>query len=151
MAKSSLIELRRLLYSIVCGAMFLLCTPLPAMTKSGGDNVIGRWRLIAALDSAEIASLDEDEARALVGRFFVISKSHVTFGNRDCGAPELTMEHVEPELYLREQARASGENLNLPNPVSVVDLGCTVAFVKRPDRLVILWKGWFFDAVRVKH
>jgi len=27
---------------------------------------------------------------------------------------------------------------------------CTSVFVKKPDRLVIFWQGWFFDAVRIK-
>jgi len=84
----------------------------------------------------------------MVGRIFTISKTAVAFGSRDCGAPELTMERVEPEAYRSEQAHASGDNLGLPNPVTVVDLGCTIAFVKGKNGLVILWKRWFFDAVR---
>jgi hypothetical protein len=38
----------------------------------------------------------------------------------------------------------------LPNPVTVVNLGCTVAFIKNRNRLVIHWGGWFFDARRAR-
>ena len=40
--------------------------------------------------------------------------------------------------------------LGLPNPVTVIDLSCTSVFIKGANRLVIAWKGWFFDAVRVR-
>lgn len=127
----------------------LLLTP-PAHASDAAHSVLGRWRFTAALDGAEISSLDEREAAALVGHVFTISKKRVAFGNRDCGAPELEVERVEPDAYLREQAHASAAKLGLPNPVAVVDLGCTIAFVKNPNRLVIFWQGWFFDAIRVK-
>jgi hypothetical protein len=148
-----LLGLRHHIYAVaIVGAVALAILPsLPVHAANEAHNVLGKWRFTAALDAAEIASLDEREAAALVGQIFTISKKRVAFGSRDCGAPELEVERVEPNLYLREQAHATGENLGLPNPVSVVDLGCTIAFVKNQDKLVIFWKGWFFDAVRVKN
>jgi hypothetical protein len=114
-----------------------------------GQAVIGKWKFTAALDSSEITALDESEAQHLVGHVFTISRKEVKFGTRVCLPPSLEAERVETRLYLREQAHASPENLHLPNPVTVVQLGCTIAFVKEPDRLVIHWKGWFFDAVKL--
>jgi hypothetical protein len=115
-----------------------------------GRNVIGKWRFTAVLDAGDIASIDEQQARRLVGKIFSISRKNVVFGDRDCGAPELEAERVETRTYLRGQAHASAKKLGLPNPVTVVDVACTVVFVKNPDRLVIHWDGWFFDAVRVR-
>jgi len=136
--------------AIVHAAVPALWLATPAYAASEADSVLGRWRFTVPLDSAEITALDDGEAAALVGRIFTITKDRVAFGRRDCGAPSLDVMLVEPTLYLREQAHASSENLKLPNPVAVVDLGCTVAFVKGPDKLTIFWKGWFFDAVRVR-
>lgn len=151
---SSELSLTKRIYviiAIVVGTVALaLSLVLPVHAASEADSVLGRWRFTVALDSADIASLDEHEAAALVGKVFTISRQRVTFGSRDCGAPELEVERVEPEEYLREQAHASGENLGLPNPVTVVDLGCTIAFIKGKNRLVIFWKGWFFNATRLK-
>lgn len=113
-------------------------------------GAIGRWQLTKALDAADIASLDDKEANQLVGRVFTISKDHVRFGKRDCGAPELTAESVEPTWFLREQVRATTTDLSLPNPVTVINLACTFAFSKDTDHMIMFWKGWFFDAKRVR-
>lgn len=117
-----------------------------------GDNhdysVIGKWQLKAALDHSEITSIDDREAQKLVGKIFTIAKDRVQFGTRKCLPPEFEAERVEPRLYLREQAHASASKLGLPNPVTVVDLDCTVVFIKAKNRLVIHWDGWFFDARR---
>lgn len=126
---------------------------LPAFFAHADDShqersVIGKWKLTAALDASEITSLDEHEAQRLVGKVFTISQDRVQFGGRKCLPPDLDAERVEPRLYLREQAHASASKLGLPNPVTVVNLGCTVAFIKSQNRLVIHWDGWFFDALR---
>jgi hypothetical protein len=111
-------------------------------------SVIGKWRLTAALDSSEITSLDEHEAARLIGQVMTISKDSVQFGTRKCLPPDLEAQRVEPRLYMREKAHASAARLGLPNPVTVVNLGCTVAFVKNRNHLVIHWDGWFFNALR---
>lgn len=114
------------------------------------QTVTGQWRITAALDGAEIASLDEREARQLVGRVFTISKDKVAFGKRDCGPTDFEARSVEPRLFLREEFHATADKLGLPNPVTVVDLSCTSVFIKSKNKLVIAWAGWFFDATRVK-
>lgn len=133
--------------AVAAALAFGLSLPVHAADKQE-HGVIGEWRLSAALDSSEITSLDEREARRLVGKVFTITKDRVQFGARKCLPPELDAESVEPRLYLLEQAHASAAKLGLPNPVTVVNLGCTVAFIKAKDRLVIHWDGWFFDARR---
>ena len=143
-------QIHAVILVVVSAAIVALSLAVSAHAATDADAILGRWRFTAALDAADIASLDEHEAAALIGKVFTISRQRVTFGSRDCGAPELQVERVEPDEYLREQAHASGENLRLPNPVTVVDLGCTIAFIKGKNRLVIFWKGWFFDATRLK-
>lgn len=135
----------------------LVALALAALTTSsayGADNqdrrVIGNWRLTAALDNSAITALDEREAEQLIGKVMMISDDSVRFGTRKCLPPDLDAERVEPRLYLREQAHASASKLGLPNPVTVVNLGCTIAFVKNKNHLVIHWDGWFFDAARTK-
>ena len=132
----------------------LACIALPCCPAQAAEakdtDVFGRWRFAAVLDSAEISSLDNREAQQLVGRIFTVNKDHIKFGKRDCGPPELEAELVEPTWYLREKAHASSELLRLPSPVTVVKLGCTIAFIKNPQNIVVHWKGWFFDATRVR-
>ena len=131
-------------------AIFLI-SPLSTQAQdSVASTVTGQWRLTAALDAADVASLDEREAAQLVGRVFTITRDRVQFGDRDCGSTEFEILKVEPTLHLREQFHASATGLKLPNPVTVVHLNCTSVFVKNRNKLVIFWKGWFFDAVRVR-
>ena len=113
-------------------------------------TVTGKWRFIAALDSADISSRDDREAQELVGQIMTIDANKVLFGKRRCSPSSFDSESVEPRLYLREQFRASVESLELPNPVTAVELSCTTVFIKNPNKLLIYWDGWFFDAVRIK-
>ena len=113
-------------------------------------RVTGEWKFTAALDGAQIVSLDEREAQQLLGQVFAIRKDKVKFGKMDCGETKFEGQKVEPRLHLREAFHASSKELGLPNPVTVVDLSCTSVFITKPNHLVIFWQGWFFDAVRVK-
>lgn len=135
----------------VVAAIAMAALPIQTTAADKYEHVVtGKWKLTAALDGAEITSLDENEARQLIGRVFTIQKDKVQFGRRLCGPSDFEAERVEPRLFLREQFHASAEKLALPNPVTVVDLSCTSVFIKNKNRLVIAWDGWFFDAVRTK-
>lgn len=128
-----------------------LITPLSVEASDPIERIVtGQWRFTKPIDSADIASLDEREAAQLVGHIFTIRKDKVAFGDRDCGDTEFEAKKVEPTLYLRRQFNSNVEGLKLPNPVTVVEISCTAVFIRNPNRLVIFWKGWFFDAVRVK-
>lgn len=143
-------NLFRTMFAIVA-VVFGAC---PAVTANAADstqqNVIGQWKLTAALDSADITSLDDYEAQKLLGRTLTINKKHLKFGERTCTSPDFSAKVVEPSLYLREHYHASASQLGLPNPVTIVHLECTSAFIKNRNRLVIFWQGWFFDAVRIR-
>jgi hypothetical protein len=133
--------------------VMVTASPL-ARTQAARDvdqGVIGKWHLVTALDSADINSLDEQGAQQLVGKIFIISKKTVKVGTADdCLPPGFEAKIVEPEWYVRKWAHASAKHLGLPGPVTVVDLGCTNAFIKSPTRIVVFWKGWFFDAKRIR-
>lgn len=119
-------------------------------SNEAGHAVTGQWRLTAALDGAHMTSLDEHEARRLVGHIFTIRKDAVKFGQRVCGPSDFEAERVAPKIYFPQEFNASAAKLGLPDPVTAVDLSCTTVFIKGANRLVIYWDGWFFDAVRIK-
>ena len=128
-----------------------LATPASVNASESIERIVtGQWRFTKPIDSADITSLDEREAAQLVGHIFTISKDKVAFGDDDCGDTEFEAQNVEPTLYLRKGWNSNVERLKLPNPVTAVEISCTTVFIRSPNRLVIFWKGWFFDAVRVK-
>ncbi|BDT60008.1 hypothetical protein MasN3_35020 [Massilia varians] len=143
-----LIQRANILSLIVAATMTML--PSAHASDSIERRVTGEWKFTAALDGAEISSLDEREAQRLLGQVFTIRKDKVRFGKMDCGETQFEAQKVEPRLHLREEFHASSKELRLPDPVTVVDLSCTSVFITKPNHLVIFWQGWFFDAVRVK-
>lgn len=142
--------IRRAGFQQIFLALALITAPSVEASDTIERIVTGQWRFTKPIDSADIASLDEREAAQLVGHIFTIKKDKVAFGERDCGDTEFQAKDVEPTLYLRREFNSNVEGLKLPNPVTVVEISCTAVFIRNPNRLVIFWKGWFFDAVRVK-
>ena len=79
-----------------------------------------------------------------------IQKEGTRFGTESCGAPSFESKQVETNVYVHQEAKISATKLGLPNPVTVVDIGCTQMFIKKPDQAVIFWDGFFFSAQKVK-
>lgn len=130
-------------------AMIASLTWAPLHAAQPAHEVIGDWRFTTVLDNVEITSIDDEQAKNLLGRVMAIRKEGTRFGDQTCGAPTLEAERVEPDLYVRREAQISARKLRLPNPVTVVNIGCTHVFIKRPNRAVIFWDGFFFDAVKI--
>jgi len=135
-------------FSLVATIAVAICTPLKAAQP--GDEVIGDWRFTSVLDNVEITSIDDAEAKKLLGRIMKIRKEGTQFGDQKCGAPSLEIQRVEPSMYVRREARISAKKLHLPNPVDVVDIGCTHVFLKQRNKAVIFWDGFFFDAKKTR-
>lgn len=137
---------------MICAGL-LMSGAVPVLLASPvvpGESVIGRWKLTAALDSAHISSLDDREAQQLIGSVVAITREQLRFREQKCAVANVEAQQVEPRLFLHQHYHADSSALSLPNPVTLVHLGCTSAFIKNRNRLVIFWDGWFFEAVRVK-
>lgn len=120
----------------------------PANAQGQDKSVIGQWRLTAVLDSSEISALDDAQADRMIGQLLSIGAGRVQLGKRICNAPTFEITRAETDEYLYRHANASADKLGLPNPVTVVHLDCMDVYRKPPDKLVVHWKGVFFDAVR---
>lgn len=112
------------------------------------DDILGAWRITKVLDASNVTALDDKEAAQLVGKLFVVEPDKVSLAGEVCDKPEFERHYEDTVRYLREEAHASSWKLGLPSTVTVVDLACTEALIKGHDKVVILWKGVFFDAVR---
>lgn len=127
-----------------------LAMSTPLFAAPPGHEVFGDWKFTAVLDGVEITSIDENQAAQLVGKVMTIRADGTRFGDQKCGAPSLVRKRVEPNLYVQREARISAKKLRLPNPVNVVDIGCTQVFFRQPDQTVIFWDGFFFSAARIR-
>lgn len=120
----------------------------PVQAVEPNDDILGAWKLTKVLDSSEIASLDDKEAARLVGKTLVIRPDKVTLAGETCEDPEFERHYEDTAKYLREEAHAPAGRLGLPEVVTVVDLACTEALLKGYNKIVVYWKGFFFDAVK---
>jgi hypothetical protein len=122
---------------------------LPVQAIELNDDILGTWTLTKVLDSSEISSIDDEEAAELVGKTLTIEPDKVSLaGHRCAGAPEFERHYEDTARYIREDAHAPAGRLGLPEVVTVVELACTVAFLKAYNEIVIYWKGFFFNAVK---
>jgi len=122
---------------------------LPAQAVEPNDDILGRWKLTKVLDSSQISSLDDKGAARLVGKTLVIDKTKVSLAGETCDDPEFERHYEDTIRYLREEAHAASGRLGLPSTVTVIDLACTEALIKGHDRIVLYWKGFFFEAVKL--
>jgi len=134
-----------------CGYIAIIAIAIAtvsALAESQDKSVIGRWRLSAVLDSAEISALDDTQAESFVGQVLSIGPDQVQLGKRRCDSPSFEVTVAETDDYLYRYANAVPDNLGLPNPVTAVNLGCMEVYHKPPGKIVVLWRGVFFEAVR---
>jgi hypothetical protein len=130
-------------------AMLALATPsAPAKQPERDADILGNWKLIKVLDSADVASLTDQQAAALVGKTMVVRRDSVMFNGEPCRAPELTRHREDAAKYMREGYHARVGYLGLPDTITVIDLDCTEAFLKSKGKIVVFWQGYFFDAVK---
>lgn len=134
---------------VLATALFFASGQPAAAAEFRDRSVIGNWKLVAVLDLASIASLDAAEAKTLLGKTLAISATDVKVDQEVCHAPEFWAERVMPESHMQAKLHSSAQRLRLPNPVTMIELGCTDVYVRNPAQLVLLWGGAMFDAVRI--
>lgn len=111
-------------------------------------DILGRWRLTKVLDAADIASMSDRQARALIGKTVVVAKDKFVFNGEACASPTYERSVDDLARSFRERGHVSSANMGLPDPVTTIDARCTYLFLKGPGRIVVHWNGFYFDAVR---
>lgn len=142
---------QRTIDSYLVTAVISIAGCVPSQAAQPAERVVGDWKFTSVLDNVEITSIDDTQAGQLLGKIMSIRKEVTQFGDEKCGAPSLETQRVEPNIYVWREAKISAKKLRLPNPVTVVDIGCTQLFIKQPNQAVIFWDGFFFDATRIDH
>lgn len=136
-------------YRLKAALIFALAIhPALASQPQKDPGILGTWTLTKVLDSADIASMDDKQAAALVGKTVVVRRDSVVFDGEPCRAPELTPRRESTAKYVREGYHARVGYLGLPDTVTVIDLDCTEAFLKNKGKIVVFWEGYFYDATK---
>lgn len=133
---------------VVIGLFGLTVHAVQAKQPDNDAGILGTWTLTKVLDSADVASLTDQQAEALVGKVMIVRRDSVMFNGEPCRAPELIRHREDAAKYIREGYHARVGNLGLPDKITVIDLDCTQAFIKSRQKIVVFWQGYFYDAIR---
>jgi hypothetical protein len=124
----------------------LAAHPVQAARPDKDADILGTWTLTKVLDSADVASLTDEQAAALVGKTMLVRRDGVVFNGEPCREPELTRHREDAAKYMREGYHARVGYLGLPDKITVIDLDCTEAVLKGENKIMVFWSGYFFDA-----
>ncbi|WP_070221419.1 MULTISPECIES: hypothetical protein [unclassified Janthinobacterium] len=102
------------------------------------------------IDAADIASMSDRQARALIGKTVAVTKDKFVFNGGACASPSYERSVNDLARSFREQGHVSSANMGLPDPVTAIDVCCTHLFLKEPGRILVYWNGFYFDAVRTR-
>lgn len=126
---------------------FVLAAPAGDAGNVNAD-ILGVWKIVAVLDSADLSGMSDRKARSMVGKPVRIESDRFEFNGKTCKSPTYKRTVEDTAKHLREKGHVSSVNLHLPNPVTVVDAKCTFIYLKREGRIVVQWDGVYFDAVK---
>ena len=143
--KSSL-HLRVKLSLIGLGACACLANLANASDADTNVDIFGQWTVVRILDTADIAGMSDREARKLISQRLEIGPTALKFAGESCDSPNYSRSMREPAKYLREEWHAKSGNLELPDPVVVIDARCTDLFLTGTGHMVFNWNGFFFSA-----
>lgn len=136
---------------ISAALVFTLAVQFPLAVSAAqpkATDVLGTWTLTKVLDSAEITSMDDQEAARLVGKTLVVRPDKIVMVGEDCDEADFERHREPAAKYIRENYHAPVGRLGLPDTITVVHLGCTEALLKARNRMVVFWDGFFYDAIR---
>jgi len=142
-------SLRTFMRLLTATAMLALVAPsAPAKQPEKDADILGTWTLTKVLDSADVASLTDQQAAAMVGKTIVVRRDSFMFNGEPYRAPALTRHREDAAKYMREGYHARVGHLGLPDTITVIDLDCTEAFLKKKGKIVVFWEGYFYDAIK---
>ncbi len=105
---------------------------------------------LAKRRSCEHGSRGEDEGAArLIGKKLQIEKTSFMIAGRQCSPPTYE-EKTQTRSEYYEGYEVTGNPLSLPSTIKVIDASCTLLVPEGPNRLVVGWKGFFFEATRIR-
>lgn len=105
----------------------------------------------ALIGGGAISSRSQSQVDQIIGKFTTISSEQFAFNGRTCTHPNYQRRQEETVSYFDIGWRADVSDIPFPNPVTIIDTGCTTfLYPIRDDHLMIADDGDFFEAVRVK-
>lgn len=130
-----------------------LCTSLAVHGATVEEGLYGSWKVDAAVDSQDTASISSDDVDRLTGKQLLITSKLVQFDDETCEKPQFKTSRKRTARMFRQDYRFSPKYTGLPDPVVEVKVSCAnpvdyFIYLKNKSTIVFYWKGFFLSAVR---
>jgi hypothetical protein len=130
--------------------MLLSLASTRVVAAEPNDDIYGVWK-ITSLIGGGIGSLNDRQARKLIGKPVIITAEKFSFNGRVCKNPAYERSTEDTVTYFDREWRTSVNDIPFPEQVTIIETpGCDFLFPIRKDHLMIAEDGGFFEAVRVK-
>jgi hypothetical protein len=121
-----------------------------ASANALNDDIYGVWK-VTSLIGGGIGSLNDRQARRLIGKQVIITAKKFSFNGRVCKDPAYERSKEDTAVYFDREWRANVSDIPFPEQVTIIETpGCDYLYPIRKDHLMIAEDGGFFEAVRVK-
>lgn len=122
-----------------------------AHAEDSNSDIYGKWEIKALIGGGAISSRSQSQVDQVIGQFTTITRDRFDFNGRACSHPHYQRRQEETVSYFDMGWRADVSDIPFPNPVTIIDTGCTTfLYPIRKDHLMIADDGDFFEAVRVR-
>lgn len=113
-------------------------------------DIYGKWKIKGLIGGGAISSRSQSQVEKIIGKVVTISHDQFNFNGQTC-VPNYQRSREETVQHFDTGWRADVSDIPFPNPVTIIDTGCTTfLYPIRKGHLMIADDGDFFEAVRVK-
>lgn len=139
----------QVIHHVLTAVMAFAC--VHAHAEEPNNDIYGKWKIKALIGGGAISSRSQSQVDQVIGKFTTISGKQFEFNGRTCTHPNYQRRQEETASYFDTGWRADVSDIPFPNPVTIIDTGCTTfLYPIRKDHLMIADDGDFFEAVRVR-
>lgn len=121
----------------------------PAHAQDPNADIYGKWIIKAEIGMGAVTSLNDRQAKRIIGQTLLISPEKFEFNGHTCMRPKYERSQEETVSHFDWAWRTDVSDIPFPNPVTIIDTGCNFLYPIRKDRLMIAEENVFFEAVRV--
>lgn len=139
---------RSLTRFVVLAALALASVHVHAQDRNA--DIYGKWKIKALIGGGAVSSRSQSQVDKMIGKFAVINPKRFDFNGQTCDHPNYQRSKEAPATYFDREWRTDVSDIPFPNPVTIIDTGCTtLLYPIRKGHLMIADDGDFFEAVRV--
>lgn len=132
---------KRFIAGVLCTCILFSCWA----NGQTAEQLFGRWRVTKWVNAGPVTAINVEPER-LVGHLLILTPHAVRFAGQTCHPqPAYSVSH-ETSAEFFEDSKVEAKTMNLPDPVTHFETGCTDIFIVKPNEVIFTWGGFFLQA-----